>query len=306
MDPHLLLWGLFALSIAGFLVVDLGWLNRKPHKVTFGEAVKQSLFWIGLSLAFAGCVTYALGASAGSDFLSAYVTEKMLSVDNLFVILLLLRFFKTPEELYHRVLFWGVFGAIVSRGFFIFVGAAAIGHFHWILYLFGAFLVYTGWKLFRGGEDEEPDFEKNKAMLWLVKMLPIVGGPHGGKFFTRANGKTAVTILGLTLIMVEITDIMFATDSIPAVFAITHDPFLVFTSNLFAVMGLRSLFFMVESILTKVRFLQKALSFVLTFIGAKMLLDIWHVHISSVTSLLVILGTFVVAIIASLLWPEKK
>lgn len=279
---HPLLWTIFAAIMVGFLVVDLGWLNRRPHAVTPRSAALQSLFWVSISLAFAALVWTLDGHAHGAEFLSAYLTEKMLSVDNLFVIMLIFGYFKVPEEKRHRILYWGIMGALVFRGIFIGLGSVMVSHFHWILYLFGAFLVWTGIKLmFKGDEDEEFDGEHNRVIAWARK--------RGLSDFLTV------------LLVVETTDIMFAVDSIPAVFSISQDPFIVFTSNIFAVMGLRALFFLVDALMKRLPYLQQGVSAVLVFIGGKMLAGIFHLHISSTVSLLVICGILGLSAAASLL-----
>jgi tellurite resistance protein TerC len=279
---HPLLWTIFAVIMLGFLVVDLGWLNRRPHAVSTRSAALQSLFWVSISLFYAGLVWALDGHAHAAEFLSAYLTEKMLSVDNLFVIMLIFGYFKVAEDKRHRMLYWGIIGALVFRGLFIGLGSVVISHFHWILYLFGAFLVWTGAKLmFKGDDDEEFDGANNKVLAWA----------------RRRGLSDFMTVL----LVIETTDIMFAFDSIPAVFSISQDPFIVFTSNIFAVMGLRALFFLVDSLMKKLPYLQQGVSAVLVFIGAKMLADIWHWHISSTVSLLVICGILGLSAAASLL-----
>lgn len=305
-NTHILLEVIFAVIILAFLVIDLGYLNRKPHKVSMKEAVIQSIFWILISVAYGLCIYKILGSEPAVQFFSAYVTEKMLSVDNLFVILLVFNFFKLEERYYHRVLFWGIFGAVVLRGLFIGFGSVAISHFHWILYIFGAVLLYTGIKLFFKKEDDEEDFENNKVFKLARKYLRFTDEHHDGKFMTRVNGKKYFTTLFLILLLVETTDIIFALDSIPAVFSISQDPFIVFTSNIFAVMGLRALFFLVENILKRFHLLQKGLSFVLVFIGGKMIMDMFGVHIPSTISFYVIIGTLVLSWILSVIFPKHE
>lgn len=292
---------LFAAIVAGFLIVDLGWLNRRAHKISIKSAVIQSLFWITLACGYGGLMWAYLSPSMAADFMSAYVTEKMLSVDNLFVIMLLFAFFKIEAQFHHRVLFWGILGAVVLRGAFIGVGAAIVSQFHWILYLFGALLIYSAWKLlFR--ESEDPDFTKTWYFRLCQKYLPITSEEHRGHFFL---GGCATTMF-LTLVMIEITDVIFAVDSIPAVLAITSDPFVAFTSNIFAVMGLRALFFLVEGVMEKFHQLEKGVAFVLFFIGLKMLLDIFGIHISSPASFGVIIGALGLSLVASVLMPKKE
>lgn len=301
MEIHAILWQVFGIIILGFLALDLGYFNRVEHKITTKGALVQSIFWIAISLAYAGLIWATLGHIPAIEFTSAYVTEKMLSVDNLFVILLIFRFFKVEEKFYHRVLFWGIFGAIFFRALFIGAGAVVIEHFHWVLYIFGVVLLYSGFKLLTSKEDEYHDIREGRMFKLLTKYMPVDLNNRTHAFIGSSGGKWAITLLGVVLIMVETTDIVFAFDSIPAVFAITQDPFLVFTSNIFAIMGLRSLFFLVENILTKFHYLQKGLSFVLVFIGAKMLLP-WHIN--PIVSLVVVLGTLGASVLLSMLFPK--
>lgn len=289
----------------GFLVVDLGWLNRIPHKVSTKSAIIQSLFWLTISLSYAGMVWLLLGHTAAVEFTSAYITEKMLSVDNLFVILLIFQFFQIKEEHYHRVLYWGIMGAVVFRGIFIGSGSFIVEHFHWVLYGFGLFLLYSGFKLLRGGDDEEQHIEDYRVFKWARKWLPFTNSEHEGHFWIRENGQKVFTILFLVLLLVETTDILFAFDSIPAVFSISQNPLIVFTSNIFAVMGLRALFFLVEGIMQKLCYLQQGLSVILMFIGVKMLLGIWHIHIDSLVSFGVIVGVLGLSAILSWKFPKK-
>lgn len=311
---------LFVAIIGGFLIVDLGFLNKKSHKVEFKSAVYQSLFWVAVSLIFGALIYFFESRDFAAEFLSAYVTEKMLSVDNLFVIMLIFRFFKVDERYHHRVLYWGILGAVVFRGITISAGSLIIAQFHWVLYLFGALLVYSGIKLLFESEDEEQDFNDNRVVQFAKKYLPITTKDCGDKFFDRpfesaynpATGyydfpsvKFYFTMLFVVLLLVEVTDIIFAMDSIPAVFAISQHPFIVFTSNIFAIMGLRALFFVVENILNRFHHLQKGVSFILVFIGAKMLVSYFGVHISSLLSFGVILCALAVSVLASLLSQKK-
>jgi tellurite resistance protein TerC len=246
-----------------------------------------------------------MGREQAAQFMSAYVTEKMLSVDNLFVIALIFNFFKIEEKFHHRVLFWGILGAIVFRALFIGIGAVIIDQFHWVLYIFGALLVYTGIKLFSDKKEEHVDFEQNKIVRLAKKYLPFTTTYHGGKFMIKENGKRYFTVLFLIIILVETTDIIFAIDSIPAAFAITQDPFIILTSNVFAIMGLRALFFLLESVLHRFHYLQKGLAFILVFIGLKMLVDIFGIHLSSMISFLIIMGALGMSMWLSLLFPKK-
>ncbi len=305
MDPKVILFSILAVTVVGFLVADLGFFNRTAHKIAFKSALLQSLFWIGVSLVFAIFIYVLLGVEPSSQFLTAYVTEKMLSVDNLFVILLIFNFFKLDEKYHHRVLFWGILGAIVFRGLFILTGSIIIEQFHWVLYIFGAILLYTGAKLLKDKKEEHVNYHDSKVLKFARKFLPFTTNHHQGKFFVRENGKLHATILFAIILLVESTDIVFAIDSIPAAFSISQDPFIVFTSNIFAIMGLRALFFLIEHVIHRFHHLQKALSFILIFIGSKMLLGIFHIHISSLVSFSIIMGALVLALVLSVLFPKK-
>ena len=296
---------LFGVTIIGFLVADLGYFNRKSHKIAFRPALLQSLFWIIVSLIFGCLIFWFVNREMALEFFSAYVTEKMLSVDNLFVIMLIFNFFKLEEKYHHRVLFWGIMGAIVFRGIFIVAGAYIIHQFYWVLYIFGAILLYTGIKLFSGKKEEHVDFNNNKILKMARRFLPFTENHHNGKFIIREHGKLYFTSLFLIMILIEATDIIFAVDSIPAVFSISQNLFVVFTSNIFAIMGLRALFFLIESILHKFHHLQKGLSFILIFIGLKMLSGIFGLHISSLLSFGIIMLALISSIILSVIFPKK-
>lgn len=305
MDVQSNLFLIFGITVVGFLIADLGYFNRKAHKVSPKSALIQSLFWIGLAFGFAFLIFLYLGRGSAVEFMSAYVTEKMLSVDNLFVIMLIFNFFKIEEKFHHKVLFWGIMGAIVFRGVFIILGSYIVDNFHWILYIFGAILVYTGIKLFNDKKEEHVDFNKSKVVKLARKFLPLSSDYHEGKFFLKKKGKMLFTDLILIIILVEATDVIFAIDSIPAAFAISKNPFIVFTSNIFAIMGLRALFFLLESIIHKFHYLQKGLSFVLVFIGIKMLLDIVDIHLSSLLSFAIIMSAFSISLLLSVIFPKK-
>ncbi len=296
---------LFILIIIGFLVVDLGFLNRQNHRIAFKPALYQSLFWIGIALVFGVLIFSFMDKTLASEFFSAYLTEKMLSVDNLFVIMLIFSYFKLEEKYHHRVLFWGIMGAVLFRGIFISAGAYIIHQFNWVLYIFGAFLVYTGIKLLRDKKEEHIDFNKNKIIRVARKYLPFTANHHNGKFFLMENGKFYFTSLFLVLMLIEATDVVFAVDSIPAVFAISQNLFIVFTSNIFAIMGLRALFFLIENVLHRFHHLQKGLAFILLFVGVKMLVGIFGMHISSIVSFGVIMFALVASIVLSLIFPKK-
>ncbi len=305
MSAQTALWILFAAIIVIFLALDLGYFNRQSHKVELKPAINQSLFWIAISLGFGFLIFIFLSKELAAEFLSAYVTEKMLSVDNLFVIMLIFSYFKLEEKYHHRVLFWGIMGAIVFRAVFIGAGSIIISQFHWVLYVFGALLLFTGIKLLRDKKEEHVDFEKKGIIKWARKFLPFSLNHHNGKFFVRENNKFVFTSLFLIVLLVEGTDIIFATDSIPAVFAISQNLFIVFTSNIFAIMGLRALFFLIESVLRRFHHLQKGLAFILLFIGLKMLAGLIDLHISSFISFGIIMSALAVSVILSVIFPKK-
>jgi len=264
------LWLGFSLFILTMLSLDLGLFNRKAHTIKYREAWIWSGIWVTLAMLFAGIVFHYQGSQRGLEFLTGYLIELSLSVDNLFVFLLIFSYFKVPSKFQHRVLFWGVMGALFMRLTMIFVGAALINRFHWIIYIFGAFLVYTGIKMFRHEEiDIQP--EQNILVRAVTRFLPIARHYEDEKFFTKSNGKRTGTLLLLVLMVVEVTDLVFAVDSIPAIFAITTNTFIVYTSNVFAILGLRSMYFLLAGVVEKFRYLRTGLAIVLTFIGLKML-----------------------------------
>lgn len=296
---------IFSVVVIGFLVADLGFFNKSAHKIPPKSALIQSLFWVAIAFAFGFLIFLFLGQEKAAQFMSAYVTEKMLSVDNLFVIALIFSFFKIEEKFHHKILFWGIMGAIVFRGLFIGIGAIIIEQFHWVLYIFGALLLYTGVKLLNDKKEEHVDFEKNAVVKYAKRFLPFTTSYHQGKFILKEKGKRYFTLLFLIVLLVEATDIIFAIDSIPAAFAITTDPFIIFTSNIFAIMGLRALFFLLENVLHKFHHLQKGLAFILIFIGGKMLIDLFGIHISSTISFAVIMLALAASILLSILFPKK-
>lgn len=314
-----ILFGVFGVVIVAFLLVDLGVFHKKHHKISQREALLQSLFWVFVSCVYGAIIYYYGGGKKEAfEFFSAYVTEKALSVDNIFVILLILRYFNVKEEYYHNILFWGILGAIVFRAIFIFVGGLLIEQFEWILYIFGAFLVYSGVKIFNEDEEMEIEPEKNVIVRYARKVLPLTKSDHGGKFYIRRMGKLFFTPLFIVILLIESTDLIFAVDSIPAAFAITRNEFVIYTSNIFAVMGLRAMFFLLANILDRFYLLQKGLSIVLIFIGVKMLLEwsliqdgisyvtgIEHFHIEITWSFAVIMTTLVGSILLSLVFPQK-
>lgn len=294
----------FAIFLVTFLLFDLFVLNRKPHKPTLKESLLQTVFWIVCALGF-GVAIWFFDNSSAYDFLTVYVTEKMLSLDNLFVILVIFGFFGIEEKYQHKTLFWGIIGAVILRAAFIFAGSAIVEHFHFVLYIFGALLIYTGYKLIAEKDEKEHKMDESKMLTVFKRFLPLTTEEHNGRFFIRHGGKVLFTSLFLTLLMIEGSDIIFAVDSIPASFSITNDPFIIFTANMFAVMGLRSLYFIIEFVLHKFHLLTKALAIVLIFIGVKFFVSSFF-HIGSFTSLVIILGILGTAMVLSPYIPNKK
>jgi tellurite resistance protein TerC len=263
------MWAAFLGFVLVMLALDLGLFHRTEHVIRTREALAWSAVWIGLAMAFCALVWHFAGARLGLEFLTAYVVEKALSVDNLFVFMALFSYFALPRYLEHRVLFWGVVGALVLRAVFILVGGALLHAFHWIIYIFGAFLILTGIKLFFGhGVEVHP--ESNPMLRLFRRLVPSVADYRDRHFFVREGGRLLATPLFFVLIMVEMTDVLFAVDSIPAVFAISKDPFIVFTSNIFAILGLRALYFLLAGMLGRFRYLRYGLALVLVFVGLKM------------------------------------
>ncbi|HZI61415.1 MAG TPA: TerC family protein [Pyrinomonadaceae bacterium] len=299
------LWVGFSVFILIMLSLDLGLFNRKAHSIKYREAWIWSGVWVTLAMIFSGLVFYYLGKQRGLEFVTGYLIELSLSVDNLFVFLLIFSYFKVPARFQHRVLFWGVMGALVMRLTMIFIGAALIQRFHWIIYIFGAFLVYTGIKMFRQEEiDIHPD--QNPVVRLVTRFLPISKSYDEEKFFTVQNGKRIGTLLLLVLIVVEVTDLVFAVDSIPAIFAITRDTFIVYTSNVFAILGLRSMYFLLAGVVEKFRYLRYGLAIVLTFIGIKMLIVGVGLHIPIWFSLAFVATVLLGSVAASLLFPAGE
>jgi tellurite resistance protein TerC len=306
-ERETILFAIFAVIITVFLVLDLGLLHKQAKKITTKSALYQSIFWVIISTLF-GLFIYLYddsGAEGAIEYFSAYLTEYALSVDNIFVILLILKYFKVNEDYYHRVLFWGILGAIVFRAIFIFAAGFLIGKFSWILYIFGVFLIYSGIRIYFEDGDEKIEPEKNPILKFCRRYLPVSSEDHGGQFVIREGGRMLFTPLFLVIILIETTDLIFAVDSIPAAFAITRNEFLIYTSNIFAVMGLRAMFFLLAGIIDKFYLLQKGLSIILFFIGAKMLLDIWHIEVDVYVSFTVIIATLTLSIIFSVLIPRK-
>jgi tellurite resistance protein TerC len=292
-----LLWGAFLVGVVVVLVVDLK-ISSREQTSTFKEALWWSVFWIVLSIGFGFFVWFRYGGEQGLEFFAGYLLEKSLSVDNLFVFVLLFRSFAIPPQHQHRVLFWGVLGAIVLRGTLILAGVALVRTFHWVIAVFGAILVYTAWKILFHKDEEEAEPADSPVVRWVAKKLPMTKTIEGPHFFVRHGETTCATPLLLALVAAETTDLVFALDSIPAVFAVTDDPFLVFSSNICALLGLRALYFVVRGALTRLRYLKPGLAVILIFVGLKMLLYKW-VDLPTGTSLLIIAAILVVALLAS-------
>lgn len=299
-----LLWIGFNLFVLAAIALDLGVFSRRLHKVRLPEAGFFSLLWVALSVLFGLGVLHFSGKQAGLQFFTGYVIEKALSVDNLFLFLVIFRTFAIDERLQHRILEWGILGALVMRGALILAGAELIERFSWVLYVFGAFIVYAGiHMLFEKKEKIHP--EKSLIFRFASKHLRLTRDYQGEHFFVRNRGKLHATPLFLVLLVVEITDVTLAIDSIPAIFGITQDPFIVYTSNVFAILGLRAMYFLLAGVLGRLRFLTAGLSFVLTFIGAQMIAHKW-LDIPEYLSLLIVVGILLVALAASLLFPARN
>jgi len=304
MQTHWSFWLGFNLFVLVMLGLDLGVFHRKSHQVKFKEALGWSAFWIALAFGFAVLIAFWQGRQPALEFVTGYVVEESLSVDNLFVFLVLFRYFKVEPEYQHKVLFWGIIGALVMRGLFILAGVQLIQRFHWIIYVFGVFLIFKGITMLRAeGSDIEP--EKNFFLRLLRKFIPVTENYEGGKFFVRRDAKRYATPLFIVLLVVELTDVAFATDSIPAILAITKNAFIVYTSNVFAIMGLRSLFFALAGLMDVFHRLHYGLAALLVFIGTKMLLS-EHYPIPIHIALATVAGILIASIAASLLFPKKK
>lgn len=298
----LLFWILFNLFVLAMLALDLGVFQRKGHVVKFREAVTWSLVWIALAAVFAAIVFFWHGRTESLEFITGYVIELSLSVDNLFVFLLIFRYFRVPAQDQHKVLFWGIVGALIMRAVFILLGVTLIQRFHWIVYVFGAFLVYSGIRLL-SEEEKEIQPEKNPLLSLLRRFVPVTDTYEQGKFFVRRPQLFATPLL-VVLIVIETTDLIFATDSIPAVLAITLNAFIVYTSNIFAILGLRSMYFALSGMMEIFHYLHYGLSLVLIFIGGKMLISHFY-QISTHLSLAVVAGLLLTSVAASLAFPKK-
>lgn len=298
----LLAWLIFAGLVSGMLALDLGVFHREAHAVSRREALAWSAAWIALALAFNAGVFFFRGGEAGVEWLTGYLIEKSLSVDNVFVFLLIFSAFAVPAQFQHRVLFWGILGAVVMRAVLIAAAGILIHSLHFVIYLFGAFLIFTGVKFLRD-QEHAPDLEKNRFVRLARRLFPVTAQYEGQRFFLRREGVLFATPLFLVLVLVESTDLVFAVDSIPAIYAVTGDPFIVFTSNIFAILGLRALYFVLAGYLSGLRFLKPALAAILVFVGTKMLVvDIYKVP--ALASLGVIVAVLAVALVASWRWPK--
>ncbi len=298
------LWIGFNVFILLMLALDLGVFHRKAHVVQFREAIAWTIAWVTLAMLFNMGVWYYAGAQKALEFTTGYVIEYSLSVDNIFVFAMLFSYFAVPPIYQHRVLFWGILGALVLRAIMIVAGTVLITKFAWIIYFFGAFLIITGIKMIVKRE-EEIHPERNPVVRWFKKFMPVTIGYRGDKFFVRENGIRMATPLFVVLLLVEISDVIFAVDSIPAIFAVTKDPFIVYTSNVFAILGLRSLYFALAGVMDKFHYLKIGLGVVLTFVGVKMLLGHTAYKIDTLVSLGVIVFVLAASIVVSLLRPKK-
>lgn len=296
-------WVGFVSLVLFLLSLDLFVFQRKAHVVGAKEALSWTAFWILLAVGFGGLVYKLFGAQSAMEYYAGYVIEKALSVDNLFVFLVVFGYFRVPKELQHRVLYWGILGALILRAVFILAGAAIVQQFHFVLYIFGAFLVFTGIKLLFG-DDEAGDPGESLVIRTVQKWIPTTSDYRGNSFFVREGSRWLATPLFLVLIVIETTDLVFAVDSIPAIFGISRDPFIVFSSNIFAILGLRSLYFALAIVMEKFHYLKIALAFVLVFVGVKMLIaDFYKVPIGA--SLSLILGLLVGSAVLSVLRPPR-
>jgi tellurite resistance protein TerC len=306
---HVPVWAWFALigAIAAMLVFDLLAVHKTAHVITFKEAAIESAVWISIGLAFGLVIMWWQGGQAATEYYAGFLIEKSLSVDNVFVWAVIFSFFAVPKQFQFRVLFWGIFGALLLRGIFIFAGVSLIEKFDWILYVFGAFLLYTAVKIARHDESAQVDYNKNIAMRMVRRLVPTTDQYDGQRLFTRINGKHVATPLFAVLVLIEATDVVFAVDSVPAILAVSRETFLVFASNAFAILGLRSLYFLLGGMQGKFRYLNVGLGVILAFVGVKMLLigEPFEYHMPTWLSLSVIIVVLIVAIVASLMADKR-
>lgn len=298
------IWIGFTLFVLAMLALDLGVFHRKPHAVSLGESLAWTAVWVALALAFNAGVWHYAGSQKALEFFTGYLIEKSLSVDNIFVFALLFSYFAVPPKYQHKVLFWGILGALVMRAAMIGAGVALITRFGWILYLFGAFLILTGIKMIVKRE-EEIHPERNPVVGWFKRLMPVTRDYREDRFFVRENGVRMATPLFVVLLLVELTDLIFAVDSIPAIFAVTTDPFIVYTSNVFAILGLRALYFALARVMDKFHYLKIGLGVVLAFVGVKMLLAHSPYKLDTLVSLGVIVTVLTVSVVASWLRPRR-
>ena len=301
---ELWLWVGFNVFVLAMLALDLGVFHRQAHVVSLREALMWSTVWVGLALAFNAGIWYFAGATKALEFLTGYLIEKSLSVDNVFVFALTFSYFAVPAQYQHKVLFWGVLGALAMRAVMIAVGATLIAKFAWIIYLFGGFLILTGIKMVvKHAEEVHP--ERNPVVRWLKRLMPVTADYQQDRFFVFENGRRAATPLFVVLMVVEFTDLIFAVDSIPAIFAVTRDSFIVYTSNVFAMLGLRSLYFALAGIMDKFHYLKIGLGVVLAFVGVKMILGHTAYKIDTLLSLGIVVLVIATSVVISLLRPKK-
>jgi len=299
-------WIIFNVFVLGLLILDLFVLNRKTQTVTVKSALWWSAFWIGLAIAFNIFVYFWKGKNAAFEFLTGYLLEESLSVDNLFVFMLIFNYFRVPAEYQRKVLFWGIIGALVLRAFFIVVGVSLINQFHWTGLILGGFLIFTGAKM-AFAKDEDINPEKNPIILLVNKFLRVTKQYHGSNFFTRINGQLFATPLFIVVLVVETTDVVFAVDSIPAILAVSKDPFIVYTSNVFALLGLRSLYFALAGIMQLFHYINYGLSLILVFIGVKLFGDSagWF-KIDMKYALMIVAGILLISVLLSIWFPKKE
>ncbi|MFZ3274366.1 MAG: TerC family protein [Lutibacter sp.] len=297
-------WIGFLAFVLLMLALDLGVFHRKSHEVKIKEALIWSFVWISMAMVFNYGIYVFMGEIKAMEFLTGYVIEKSLSIDNLFVFIMIFSYFNVDKKYQHKVLFWGIIGALIMRSIFIFAGVALINKFHWIIYIFGAFLIFTGAKmLFQ--KDEKMDPNKNPLVRLFKRFFPVSDTMHDDRFFVKINAKTVATPLFVVLLLVEFTDLIFAVDSIPAIIAISSDPFIIFTSNVFAILGLRALYFALSGITQYFHYIKYGLSAILVFVGLKMtMVDFYKIPV--MISLFTILGILVISVVASLLFPKKE
>jgi len=298
------LWVIFSAAVLGLLALDLGVFHRKSHVVKIKEALIWSAVWISLAFAFNVFVYLSRGSGPALEFLAGYLIEEALSVDNLFVFLLIFSYFRVPAIFQHKVLFWGILGALIMRAGFIVAGIALVQKFQWIIYVFGGFLILTGIRMITE-QDKEIHPEKNPVLRLFRRLMPVTEGYEGGHFFVRRGVRRFATPLFIVLLMVETTDVIFAVDSIPAVLAITRDPFIVYTSNVFAILGLRSIYFALAGLMQLFHYLNYGLCFILVFVGAKMLVSEFY-KIPIGIALGTIVAILAASILASVIWPRRE